>query len=67
MIDNLKLLGVFIFYVLLIFGFAAVGFYLVPKVITIMSEIGGLIGAVIGLAVSIALWLFFGKKFVGAE
>jgi len=67
MIDNLKLIGVFLFYVFLILGFAALGFYITPKVMTIMAEIGGLIGAVIGFVISVVLWMFFGKKFVGIE
>lgn len=62
--DLIKTLGIFIFYALIIAVLASVGYFIIPTFIQISRSIGGLIGAIIGLFISIILWFIVGEKFV---
>ena len=43
-----------------------VGYKFANKIIDVSSEVGALLGSVAGIMISIALWIFVGKKLVKA-
>ena len=58
---------IMIFYAVLILVLAALGFKFTSKVIQVTSTMGGILGAVLGVFLSILLWFTVGKKLVSNE
>ncbi len=52
------------FYVLLTLILVALGYFVVPRVVKLGKNIGGFLGAVLGIVISIALWFLIGKRMV---
>ncbi len=50
----------------MIVALAAVGYFLIPTFLQISSTMGSLLGAFIGLVISVVLWFLVGEKFVQA-
>jgi len=57
-------LGIFIFYGVLIGLLAYAGYWTTSFLVKGASEIGAVLGGIIGVVLSVYLWLYFGKAMV---
>ena len=64
LLKNKTFVGIMLFYVILSLTLTAIGYYIVPKFVTLGETIGGSIGLVIGIVISLFLWQKFGKKMI---
>lgn len=61
---DMKSLLVFMFYGLLIGLMTWVGYHFTQKIVSVSKNVGAILGAVIGIMLSVALWFWMGKKIV---
>lgn len=55
---------VMIFYGALTITLGVIGYKFANKIVDVSSEIGALLGTVAGIIISVALWVFVGKKLI---
>lgn len=58
---------IMIFYGALTVALGFLGYKFAGKVIGVTSEVGALLGTVAGVAISVGLWVFVGKKLIKAS